>query len=233
MLGIAGIDGNGQSELIQALTGLRKIESGTITINGKDATNNKPREITEIGVGHVPEDRHKYGLVLPLPLSENITLQTYYQEPFSKKGILNFTEIQQYAKRLIEEYDVRTTSEQAPAASLSGGNQQKAIIAREVDRDPELLIVAQPTRGLDVGAIEYIHKRLVEQRDKNKGVLLVSFELDEILNVSDRIAVIHAGEIVGIVDSKETSENELGLLMAGYSLDDARKELVKVGETNE
>ncbi len=233
VLGIAGIDGNGQSELIQALTGLRKIESGTITINGKDATNNKPREITEIGVGHVPEDRHKYGLVLPLPLSENITLQTYYQEPFSKKGILNFTEIQQYAKRLIEEYDVRTTSEQAPAASLSGGNQQKAIIAREVDRDPELLIVAQPTRGLDVGAIEYIHKRLVEQRDKNKGVLLVSFELDEILNVSDRIAVIHAGEIVGIVDSKETSENELGLLMAGYSLDDARKELVKVGETNE
>ena len=233
VLGIAGIDGNGQSELIQALTGLRKIESGTITINGKDATNNKPREITEIGVGHVPEDRHKYGLVLPLPLSENITLQTYYQEPFSKKGILNFTEIQQYAKRLIEEYDVRTTSEQAPAASLYGGNQQKAIIAREVDRDPELLIVAQPTRGLDVGAIEYIHKRLVEQRDKNKGVLLVSFELDEILNVSDRIAVIHAGEIVGIVDSKETSENELGLLMAGYSLDDARKELVKVGETNE
>lgn len=233
VLGIAGIDGNGQSELIQALTGLRKIESGTITINGKDATNNKPREITEIGVGHVPEDRHKYGLVLPLPLSENITLQTYYQEPFSKKGILNFTEIQQYAKRLIEEYDVRTTSEQAPAASLSGGNQQKAIIAREVDRDPELLIVAQPTRGLDVGAIEYIHKRLVEQRDKNKGVLLVSFELDEILNVSDRIAVIHAGEIVGIVDPKETSENELGLLMAGYSLDDVRKELVKVGETNE
>ena len=233
VLGIAGIDGNGQSELIQALTGLRKIESGTITINGKDATNNKPREITEMGVGHVPEDRHKYGLVLPLPLSENITLQTYYQEPFSKKGILNFTEIQQYAKRLIEEYDVRTTSEQAPAASLSGGNPQKAIIAREVDRDPELLIVAQPTRGLDVGAIEYIHKRLVEQRDKNKGVLLVSFELDEILNVSDRIAVIHAGEIVGIVDPKETSENELGLLMAGYSLDDARKELVKVGETNE
>ena len=233
VLGIAGIDGNGQSELIQALTGLRKIESGTITINGKDATNNKPREITEMGVGHVPEDRHKYGLVLPLPLSENITLQTYYQEPFSQKGILNFNEIQQYAKRLIEEYDVRTTSEQAPAVSLSSGNQQKAIIAREVDRDPELLIVAQPTRGLDVGAIEYIHKRLVEQRDKNKGVLLVSFELDEILNVSDRIAVIHAGEIIGIVDPKETSENELGLLMAGYSLDDARKELVKVGETNE
>ena len=233
VLGIAGIDGNGQSELIQALTGLRKIESGTITINGKDATNSKPREITQMGVGHLPEDRHKYGLVLPLPLSENIALQSYYHEPFSKNGILNFNEIQQYANRLIKEYDVRTTSEQAPAASLSGGNQQTAIIAREVDRDPELLIVAQPTRGLDVGAIEYIHKRLVEQRDKNKGVLLVSFELDEILNVSDRIAVIHAGEIVGIVDPKETSENELGLLMAGYSLADARKELVKVGEASE
>ena len=209
VVGIAGIDGNGQTELIQALTGLRKVESGTVTISGKD------------------------GLILPLPLSENIALQSYYHEPFSKTGILNYGEIDRYAKRLIEEYDVRTTSEKAPAASLSGGNQQKAIIAREVDRDPDLLIVSQPTRGLDVGAIEYIHKRLVEQRDKQKGVLLVSFELDEILNVSDRIAVIHAGEIVGIVDPKETSENELGLLMAGYSLEEARAELAKAGETNE
>lgn len=233
VVGIAGIDGNGQSELIQALTGLRKVESGTVTINGKDVTGKAPRHITEAGVGHVPEDRHKYGLILPLPLSENIALQSYYHEPFSKNGILNYGEIDRYAKRLIEEYDVRTTSEKAPAASLSGGNQQKAIIAREVDRDPDLLIVSQPTRGLDVGAIEYIHKRLVEQRDKQKGVLLVSFELDEILNVSDRIAVIHAGEIVGIVDPKETSENELGLLMTGYSLEEARAELAKAGETNE
>ena len=232
-VGIAGIDGNGQSELIQALTGLRKVESGTVTINGKDVTSKTPRQITETGVGHVPEDRHKYGLILPLPLSENIALQSYYHEPFSKNGILNYGEIDRYAKQLIEEYDVRTTSEKAPAASLSGGNQQKAIIAREVDRDPDLLIVSQPTRGLDVGAIEYIHKRLVEQRNKQKGVLLVSFELDEILNVSDRIAVIHAGEIVGIVDPKETSENELGLLMAGYSLEEARAELAKAGETNE
>jgi simple sugar transport system ATP-binding protein len=233
VVGIAGIDGNGQTELIQALTGLRKVESGTVTICGKDVTGKAPRHITETGVGHVPEDRHKYGLILPLPLSENIALQSYYHAPFSKNGILNYGEIDRYAKRLIEEYDVRTTGEKAPAASLSGGNQQKAIIAREVDRDPDLLIVSQPTRGLDVGAIEYIHRRLVEQRDKQKGVLLVSFELDEILNVSDRIAVIHAGEIVGIVDPKETSENELGLLMAGYSLEEARAELAKAGETNE
>ena len=228
-----GLEAVKNLSLIQALTGLRKVESGTGTISGKDVTGKAPRHITETGVGHVPEDRHKYGLILPLPLSENIALQSYYHEPFSKTGILNYGEIDRYAKRLIEEYDVRTTSEKAPAASLSGGNQQKAIIAREVDRDPDLLIVSQPTRGLDVGAIEYIHKRLVEQRDKQKGVLLVSFELDEILNVSDRIAVIHAGEIVGIVDPKETSENELGLLMAGYSLEEARAELAKAGETNE
>ncbi|WP_373862076.1 ABC transporter ATP-binding protein [Enterococcus florum] len=233
VVGIAGIDGNGQSELIQALTGLRKIESGTVTLNGKDITGKKPRQITESGVGHVPEDRHKYGLILELALSENIALQSYYHPPFSRSGILNHGEIDTYANRLIEEYDVRTTSEKAPAGSLSGGNQQKAIIAREMDRDPDLLIVSQPTRGLDVGAIEYIHKRLVEQRDKNKGVLLVSFELDEILNVSDRIAVIHAGEITGIVDPKETSENELGLLMAGYTLEESRAELQKAGETNE
>lgn len=233
VVGIAGIDGNGQTELIQALTGLRKVESGTVTLNGKDITGHKPRQVTEAGVGHVPEDRHKYGLVLQLSLAENIALQTYYKPPLSKSGILNYNKIDSYARQLIEEYDVRTTSEKAPAGSLSGGNQQKAIIAREVDRDPDLLIVAQPTRGLDVGAIEYIHKRLVEQRDKDKGVLLVSFELDEILDVSDRIAVIHAGEIVGIVDPKETSENELGLLMAGYSLDEARAELQKAGETNE
>ncbi|MEO1768671.1 ABC transporter ATP-binding protein [Enterococcus sp. 665A] len=233
VLGIAGIDGNGQSELIQALTGLRKVESGSVTLNSADITGKKPRQITESGVGHVPEDRHKYGLILQLSLSENIALQTYYRTPLSKSGVLNYSEMDKYATRLIEEYDVRTTSEKAPAGSLSGGNQQKAIIAREVDRDPDLLIVSQPTRGLDVGAIEYIHKRLVEQRDKNKGVLLVSFELDEILNVSDRIAVIHAGEITGIVDPKETSENELGLLMAGYSLEEARAELQKAGEANE
>lgn len=234
VLGIAGIDGNGQTELIQAITGLRKSESGTVKIAGKDVTNLKPRQITETGVGHVPEDRHKYGLVLEMSLADNIALQSYYHEPFSKTGVLNRKYIDEYARKLIAEYDVRTTGENAAAASLSGGNQQKAIIAREMDRNPELLIVSQPTRGLDVGAIEYIHKRLIEQRNAGKAVLVVSFELDEILNVSDRIAVIHAGQIVGIVDPKETSENELGLLMAGYSLEEARKELnAKVGETVE
>lgn len=234
VVGIAGIDGNGQTELIQAITGLRKVEKGTVTIKGKDVTNQRPRQITEVGTGHVPEDRHKYGLVLEMSLADNIALQSYYHAPFSKSGVLNQKYINDYARKLIEEYDVRTTGELVPAASLSGGNQQKAIIAREMDRDPDLLIVSQPTRGLDVGAIEYIHKRLIEHRDKGKAVLVVSFELDEILNVSDRIAVIHAGEIVGIVDPKETSEKELGLLMAGYSLDEARKELgVKVGATHE
>jgi len=233
VLGIAGIDGNGQSELLQALTGLRKVESGRITINGDDITNRTPRKITESGVGHVPEDRHKYGLVLDMTLAENIGIQTYYQEPYSKMGVLNYAEINEHARELIQEFDVRTVNELVAAKALSGGNQQKAIIAREVSRDPDLLIVANPTRGLDVGAIEFIHKRLIEQRDKLKAVLLISFELEEILNVSDRIAVIHAGKIVGIVDPNETSEKELGLLMAGYSLGDVRKELAEVGETGE
>lgn len=227
IVGIAGIDGNGQSELIQALTGLRKVESGRILLEDKDITNLRPRKITEAGVGHVPEDRHKYGLVLDMSLAENIALQTYYQEPYSKMGVLNYTEINDHARDLIQEFDVRTVNELVPAKALSGGNQQKAIIAREIYRDPELLIVANPTRGLDVGAIEFIHKRLIEQRDRFKAVLLISFELEEILNVSDRIAVIHDGEIVGVVKPEETSEQELGLLMAGSSLAKAKEELAK------
>ncbi len=225
ILGIAGIDGNGQSELLQAITGMRKVESGTVEINGVDMTNKRPRTITENSTGHVPEDRHKYGLVLPLTVAENMAIQTYYKEPISKHGFLNYSVINSHARQLIEEFDVRTPSETIPAGSLSGGNQQKAIIAREIDRNPDLLIVSQPTRGLDVGAIEYIHKRLIEQRDNGKGVLCVSFELDEIFNVSDRIAVMFHGKIVGIVDPKETNEQELGLLMAGVSLEDARSEL--------
>lgn len=225
IVGIAGIDGNGQSELIQALTGLRKVESGNIFLGDENITNLRPRKITEAGVGHVPEDRHKYGLVLDMTLAENLALQTYYQAPYSNVGILNYTEINDHAVDLINEFDVRTVNEIVPAKALSGGNQQKAIIAREIDRDPELLIVANPTRGLDVGAIEFIHKRLIEQRDRFKAVLLISFELEEILNVSDRIAVIHDGHIVGVVDPKETSEQELGLLMAGSSLEKAKAEL--------
>ena len=219
IVGIAGIDGNGQSELIQAITGLRKIESGSVELKGQSIVGLHPRQITELSVGHVPEDRHRDGLVLEMMISENIALQTYYKEPLSKKGILNYTNIIGYAKQLMQEFDVRAASEIVPASALSGGNQQKAIIAREVDRNPDLLIVSQPTRGLDVGAIEYIHKRLIQERDNGKAVLVVSFELDEILNISDRIAVIHDGKIQGIVTPETTNKQELGVLMAGGELE--------------
>ena len=219
IVGIAGIDGNGQSELIQAITGLRKIESGSVELKGQSIVGLHPRQITEMSVGHVPEDRHRDGLVLEMMISENIALQTYYKEPLSKKGILNYTNIIGYAKQLMQEFDVRAASEIVAASALSGGNQQKAIIAREVDRNPDLLIVSQPTRGLDVGAIEYIHKRLIQERDNGKAVLVVSFELDEILNVSDRIAVIHDGKIQGIVTPETTNKQELGVLMAGGELE--------------
>ena len=215
IVGIAGVDGNGQSELIEAITGLIKKDKGNITLNGKELSVLTPRKITESGVGHIPQDRHKHGLVLDFSIGQNMALQTYYKAPFSKGGILNNKNIEKKASELINEYDVRTPSIHTPARALSGGNQQKAIIGREVDRDPDLLIAAQPTRGLDVGAIEFIHKRLIEQRDKGKAVLLISFELEEILNVSDRIAVIFEGEIIAIVNPKETTEQELGLLMAG------------------
>ncbi|MED3977996.1 ABC transporter ATP-binding protein [Priestia megaterium] len=215
IVGIAGVDGNGQTELIEAITGLRKIKSGSITLKNQELSTLSTRKITEAGVGHIPQDRHKHGLVLDYTIGENIGLQTYYQKPMSKSGILNYKELYKKAKELIAEYDVRTPSEYTQARSLSGGNQQKAIIAREVDRSPELLIAAQPTRGLDVGAIEFIHKKLIEERDKGRAVLLVSLELDEVMNLSDRIAVIYEGEIVDIVDPKETNEQELGLLMAG------------------
>lgn len=216
ILGIAGIEGNGQTQLIEAITGLKKLDEGTVKLNGVDITNFPVRERTESGIGHIPEDRHKHGLVLDYTLEENMILQTYYQEPFSKGGILKDSVIHKYAEGLIAEFDVRCgQGGMTPARGMSGGNQQKAIIAREVDRSPSLLIAAQPTRGLDVGAIEYIHSRLVQERDKGKAVLLVSLELDEILNVSDRIAVMYEGEVVGIVDADKTDENELGLMMAG------------------
>ncbi|WP_068776712.1 ABC transporter ATP-binding protein [Paenibacillus sp. FJAT-26967] len=215
ILGIAGVDGNGQSELIEALTGLRRIDGGSIRLLGKDITNQSPRQISEAGVSHIPEDRHKHGLVLDFTMSENMVLQTYYKPAFNRGGFLNFDAIEKQASRLIEAFDVRTPSTQTKARSLSGGNQQKAIIAREIDRNPDLLIAAQPTRGLDVGAIEFVHKQLIAQRDQGKAVLLISFELDEILNVSDRIAVIYEGQIVGEVKPEETNDQELGLMMAG------------------
>ncbi|MDP4083096.1 MAG: ABC transporter ATP-binding protein [Bacillota bacterium] len=221
IVGIAGVDGNGQSEFIEAITGLRKSEHGSVKVRGKELLGLNPRKINESGVGHIPQDRHKHGLVLNYPIGENMVLQTYYKKPLSKNGILNFKEIYNKARKLISEFDVRTPSEFTLARALSGGNQQKAIIGREVDRNPDLLIAAQPTRGLDVGAIEFIHKRLIEQRDNGKAVLLVSFELDEIMNVSDRIAVIFEGRIVAVVDPKDTTEQELGLLMAGSSRKEA------------
>lgn len=216
IVGIAGIDGNGQSELIEAITGLRKVKSGTVKLNGKDITNMKPRKITEEGIGHIPQDRHKHGLVLDFPIGHNIALQTYYQSPITKGFVMDYKKVSEKARQIIEEYDVRTgNGEMTPARALSGGNQQKAIIGREIDRNPDLLIAALPTRGLDVGAIEFIHARLIEQRDKGKAVLLMSFELDEVMNVSDRIAVIYDGQIVDELNPQETTEQELGLLMAG------------------
>lgn len=215
VLGIAGIDGNGQTELIEAISGLKKPESGKVILNGKDVTGYTPRKMTEAGIGHIPQDRHKHGLVLDYSIRDNMVLQTYYKEPFSKRGLMNYKAVAKKAKELIEKFDVRTPSIDVPARALSGGNQQKAIIAREVDRSPDLLIAAQPTRGLDVGAIEFIHEQLIKEREKGRAVLLISFELDEILHVSDRIAVLYEGKIVGIRDPKETTEQELGFLMAG------------------
>ncbi|MDR0200013.1 MAG: ABC transporter ATP-binding protein [Streptococcaceae bacterium] len=220
IVGLAGIDGNGQSELIRALTGLTKIESGSVTLKGKDITGQSPRKITEQAVSHVPEDRQRDGLVLQMTVAENIALQTYYKAPNSRHGLLNYDEINRHARELMAEFDVRGASELISAASLSGGNQQKAIVAREIDRNPNLLIVSQPTRGLDVGAIEYIHKRLIQARDEGKAVLVVSFELDEILNVSDRILVIHDGKIAGETTPDATTKQELGILMVGGKLEE-------------
>ncbi|MGO1712013.1 MAG: ABC transporter ATP-binding protein [Senegalia sp. (in: firmicutes)] len=219
ILGLAGIDGNGQSELIEALNGLRKVESGKIFMNGKDVTNKSPKEIFNSKVGIIPEDRQKRGLVLDFTMAENMVLENYNKKPFSKNGVLSYENIEKFARDLIQKFDVRPTNEKIKAKSLSGGNQQKVIIAREVTNDPDVLIAAQPTRGLDVGAIEYVHKSLVNQRDSGKAVLLVSLELDEVLNVSDRIAVIYEGKIVDIIDARDADENKLGLMMAGGGSD--------------
>ncbi len=215
ILGVAGVDGNGQSELIEAITGLRKVDSGSVTMKDVQLTNRNPRYVTEQGVSHIPEDRHKHGLVLDFTMSENMILETYYKAPFNKGGFLNQLEIDKQATKLIQQFDVRTPSIDTKARSLSGGNQQKAIIAREIDKNPELLIAAQPTRGLDVGAIEFVQEQLVSQRDQGKAVLLISFELDEIMNVADRIVVIYEGRIVGEVLPEETNDQELGLMMSG------------------
>lgn len=221
ILGLAGIDGNGQDELVEAITGLRHVNSGKVIINSQNMTNKKVRQITEAGVAHIPADRQKYGLILNLPLAENLVLQTYYKQPYSKHGIINHQAIYEHAEELIKKYDIRTTSAELPASDLSGGNQQKAIIARELDRNSDLIIAFQPTRGLDVGAIEYIHKQLLAERDAGKAVLLVSYELDEIMQLSDRIAVLHDGKISGEVKPEDTNDTELGLLMTGIKKEGA------------
>ncbi len=226
---IAGIDGNGQTELVQALTGLEKMTSGQINLCGKDISKASIRQRSIAGISHIPEDRQKYGLVLDYTLEENLVLQRYWQPQFQNKGFIKFDEVRKYALRLIDKFDIR--SGQGPITvvrSMSGGNQQKAIIAREMDKDHELLVAVQPTRGLDVGAIEYIHKMLVEGRDSGKAVLLVSLELDEVLNVSDRILVMYEGEIVGQLDPKETTDEELGLYMSGAKRDNV-KEIYNAG----
>ena len=214
---IAGIDGNGQTELVYGLTGLEPLKEGRIVLEGQDITQASIRKRSTMGMSHIPEDRHKHGLVLDYTLEDNMVLQRYFEPEFvSKAGFLKRKAIRDYAARLIDQYDVR--SGQGPitvARSMSGGNQQKAIVAREIDKDPELLIAVQPTRGLDVGAIEYIHKQIVAQRDAGKGVLLVSLELDEVMALSDRILVMYEGEIVGQLDPKTTTVEELGLYMAG------------------
>lgn len=223
IVGMAGVDGNGQSEFLEALTGLRKPESGIIELRGKNIFGKTPREISDSGIGHIPEDRHKRGLVLNYSLFENSVLGLHHKKPFSNGIVMNYDEIRKHCKQLIEEFDVRTPNEDVTAASLSGGNQQKLIAAREISKDPDLVIAAQPTRGLDVGAIEYIHKRLVRERDTGKAVFLVSLELDEVLALSDRIAVIYDGKISAILDRKDASEHKLGILMAGGSLEEAEK----------
>ncbi len=221
---IAGIDGNGQTEFVYGLTGLEPLVSGKIELCGQDITDLSIRKRNVMGMSHIPEDRHKHGLVLDYSLEDNLVLQRYFEPEFTNKaGFLRRDNIRSYADRLIKQYDVRSgQGAETITRSMSGGNQQKAIIAREIDKNPELLVAVQPTRGLDVGAIEYIHKQLVAQRDAGKAVLLVSLELDEVMDVPDRILVMYEGEIVGEFDPKETTEEELGLYMAG-----ARRKEVK------
>ncbi len=216
IVGIAGVDGNGQTEIVEAVTGLRKTVSGSIILNNRDISDYSIRDRILSGIAHIPEDRQRRGLVLDYSVEENMVLEIYNKPPFSRRGFLNTGEIRKHADRIIRDFDVRTgEGAVTPTRSLSGGNQQKAIVGREVDHNPDLLIAVQPTRGLDVGSIEYIHKRLIEQRDSGKAVLLVSLELDEVLDLSDRIAIINHGELVGIVNASETNENEVGLMMTG------------------
>ncbi|QGG54232.1 ABC transporter ATP-binding protein [Paenibacillus sp. B01] len=219
--GIAGVDGSGQTQLVEAITGMRKASGGSVRIHGQELLGSSVRQVTEAGVSHIPEDRHKHGLVLDFSVSENMVLGNYYRAPYTRSGILNYKAMDENATKLAAEFDVRMSSIHTEARSLSGGNQQKAIIARELTRDPELIIAVQPTRGLDVGAIEFVHKQLIEARNAGKAVLLVSFELEELYGLSDRLAVIYEGRIMGQMDADEKNEEQIGLMMAGNALGSA------------
>jgi simple sugar transport system ATP-binding protein len=215
IVGLAGVQGNGQTELVEAITGLREIVEGEIRLLGKDITGSPPRHIIEQGVAHIPEDRQRDGLVLSFPIYDNLILQTYYNAPFSKGVVMQEPAIREHAQRLVEQFDVRTPGIDVPASGLSGGNQQKVIVAREFTREIQLLVAVQPTRGLDVGSIEYIHNQLLLKRDAGCAVLLVSTELDEIMQLSGRIAVMYDGHITAVVDVADVTKEQVGLLMAG------------------
>ncbi|MBM46378.1 MAG: heme ABC transporter ATP-binding protein [Acidimicrobiaceae bacterium] len=217
ILGVAGVEGNGQRELVEAITGLRAPSVGVMKIEGEELTGESPRQITKKGVAHIPEDREKHGVVAIYSLAENTILNRYHRKPFSIRGILRRDVIRSHAQDVVDEFDVRTPSISVPASSLSGGNKQKLIVGREFSDDIKLLIAAQPTRGIDIGAIEFIHRRILEQRDKGAAVLLVSAELDEILGLSDRIAVLYDGKIMDVVDAQEANREQIGLLMAGIT----------------
>jgi simple sugar transport system ATP-binding protein len=219
ILGIAGVQGNGQTELVEAITGLRKIDSGHFSLDGREMTRATPRQIVQCGVGHVPEDRQKNGMVAPFPIMDNLILQQYHTAPFSRNGVADETAIAENARALVKAYDVRTPGIDVNIGKLSGGNQQKVIVAREFSRPLRLLIIAQPTRGLDVGSIEFIHRQIVRMRDQGTAVLLISAELDEVLSLSDRVAVMYAGRIIDTLPVAEADRNRVGLLMAGIRSD--------------
>ncbi len=216
IMALAGVQGNGQTELVEALAGMRRIESGTITVRGRDVTNNKPREMLDEGLGHIPEDRQRNGLVLSMSVADNLVLNTPRRAPFARRGTRNLDAVEQNARQQVKDFDIRTTSTRELVSSLSGGNQQKVIVARELSRPLAFLVASQPTRGLDVGSIEYVHRQIVNQRNEGLGVLIVSSELDEVFALGDRIAVMHEGRITGVVDAT-TSRETIGLMMAGAS----------------
>jgi simple sugar transport system ATP-binding protein len=215
IVAIAGVQGNGQTELVEAIVGLRPIDSGTMTIGNESIVKATPRHIADLGVAHIPEDRGRDGLINFMTIAENYILDTYHREPYSKNGIFDLKAVNERAAQGVKDYDIRTPSITTFAGSLSGGNQQKVVVAREFSRPVQLVVAAQPTRGLDVGSIEYIHRRIVEQRDAGAAILIISTELDEVLAVGDRIAVMYDGKIVGILEGEDATYENLGLLMGG------------------